>query len=166
VSPLFQHRRSKLWRLGILAAVITVSVWAAGSLCFAQSADVTPHIERLGNPGKLTYPSDEKTFARNVWDLKAFAGRLYIGLGNRANSGPAPNAGPVDIWHFAPESGRFVKEWTAPDEQVESFRIIDGQLVVPGNDPMESWEFGNFYVSKRTDGRRSGRCPTGSTTST
>lgn len=103
------------------------------------------HVERIGNPAKLSYPADDKTFARNAWDLKAFAGRLYVGLGNRDNSEPAPNAGPVDVWFFALERGQFVKEGTLPDEQIETFRVIDGQLVIPGNDPMEPWELGNFY---------------------
>lgn len=111
----------------------------------AQSPDVTARVERVGNPGRLSYPAEEHRFARNVWDLTAFKGRLYIGLGNRNNSGPAPNAGPVDVWFFDPARDQLVKDWTAPDEQVEVFRIIGGSLVIPGNDPQESWQLGNFY---------------------
>jgi hypothetical protein len=125
---------------GIVGSTIT---WPLAG--HAQSPDHTSRLERLGNPGKTTYPEAEQTFARNVWCLKVFGGRIYIGIGNRDNFGPAPNAGPVDIWYFDPSTSRLVKDWTAPDEQVEIFRVIDGQLVVPGNDPMESWELGNFY---------------------
>lgn len=111
----------------------------------AEATDVTSRVERVGNPGRLSYPAEEHRFARNVWDLKAFNSRLYIGLGNRNNGGPAPNAGPVDIWYFDPAADKLVKDWAAPDEQVEIFRLIDGRLVVPGNDPKESWQLGNFY---------------------
>ena len=110
-----------------------------------QGVDVTPDVERVGNPGQLSYPAQEHRFAGNIWDLKAFNGRIYVGLGNRNNSGPAPNAGPVDVWYFDPAAGKLVKDWTAPDEQVDIFRVIDGRLVIPGNDPQESWQLGNFY---------------------
>lgn len=126
----------------MLALIVTV----APSPGLAQPAsDRTASLEHLGNPGRMSYPTEDKAFARNVWDLKAFGGHLYVGLGNRDNSGPAPNAGPVDIWYLETDTGKFIKEWSAPDEQVEVFRVIDGQLVVPGNDPQESWELGNFY---------------------
>jgi hypothetical protein len=111
----------------------------------AQSLDRTTQLERLGNPGKSSYPNVEQTFARNVWCLKAFGDRIYIGIGNSDDFGPAPNAGPADIWYFDPATSRLVRDWSAPDEQVEVFRVIEGRLVVPGNDPMESWELGNFY---------------------
>jgi hypothetical protein len=136
--------RSTAIRPAAAVLIVVLAAWTP-SAASAQAPDVTLHLERLGNPGKITYEQDDKTFARNVWALKTFGGRLYVGIGNRDNFGPAPNAGPVDIWSFEPASKRFVKEWTAPDEQVEAFRVIDEQLVVPGNDPMESWQFGNFY---------------------
>src|SRR5262245_39566021 len=98
----------------------------------AQPLDRTVQVERVGNPGRSTYPDSGKSLARNVWALKTFGERLYVGIGNRDNFGPAPNAGPVDIWCLDPKTSQFIKDWTAPDEQVEVFRIIDGQLVVPG----------------------------------
>src|SRR5262245_20113285 len=129
------------------SAAVVLALWAptAPSPAAGQGLDVTPRVERIGNPARLSYPAEDKTFARNAWDLKAFAGRLYVGLGNRDNSEPAPNAGPVDVWFFSPDSGQFVKEGTLPDEQIETFRVLDGKLVIPGNDPMEPWELGNFY---------------------
>jgi hypothetical protein len=145
----------------LCATLVAFSIAIADpSLAFAQAVDVTAHVERLGNPGKLTYPSDEKAFARNVWVLKAFEGRLYVGIGNRDNAAPAANAGPVDIWSFDPGKG-FVKEWTAPDEQVEVFRVIDGQLVVPGNDPREPWELGNFYRLEKDGWKKHRTIPKG-----
>jgi hypothetical protein len=158
-SNLQLPRSFGLLRLALACAAL-LAVQAAG-VARAQAPDVTEHLEWLGNPGKLSYPADAKTFARNVWHLKAFDGRLYVGIGNRDNAGPAPNAGPVDIWSYRPATGRFVKEWTAPDEQVEIFRVIDGRLVVPGNDPQEPWELGNFYRLEKDGWRKYRTLPNG-----
>jgi hypothetical protein len=84
-------------------------------------------------------------YARNVWDLQAFEGRLYIGAGNSSNIGPAVNAGPVPVIRFDPATGLFEKEFTVDDEQIDIYRVLNGRLYIPGHDPRESWEFGNFY---------------------
>jgi len=107
--------------------------------------DKTAAVELVGEPLKERYPSGDAVFARNIWSLQSFGGKLYIGNGNSNNKGPAPNAGPVDVWYYEPVSNRFVKEYTAPDQQIDIFRVLGGQLVIPGHDPTESWLQGNFY---------------------
>ena len=52
-------------------------------------------LEVLGNPAAHRYPDCIQSFARNPWDLIAFAGRLYLGLGDDSNDGPSANAGPL-----------------------------------------------------------------------
>ncbi len=36
-------------------------------------------------------------------------------------------------------------EFETDEEQISRFRILDGKLVVPGHDPTDSWEYGNWY---------------------
>ena len=115
-----------------------------------SSAPVFTHASVVGNPSRSRYPKDdqEHSFARSVWDLHYYDGRIYVGGGDWDE-----NQGPVDIWSFAAESSdsgnRFQKEITVDDESVNRFRSCGGRLVVPGIDATESWEFGNVYFKER-----------------
>jgi len=109
------------------------------------AADVTSHVESLGIPFADRYPGGEAIYARNIWDLQAFEGRLYIGGGNWDNLGPAPNAGPVPILAWDPARRTIVHEGEVNDEEVSRFEVIAGVLYIPGADPRESWELGNLY---------------------
>jgi hypothetical protein len=111
----------------------------------ADDNDLTAHLEVLGNPLANTYKDGEFIYARNIWDLQAFEGRLYLGAGNSSNSGPASNAGPVPIISFDPVTGKFSEEFIVDDEQIDVYYVFDGQLYTPGHDPTESWLAGNFY---------------------
>jgi len=117
-------------------------------LADAQAApEVTAALENLGIPSLARYPEPSWRYARNVWDMQVFNGRVYLGHGNGSNSEPNINAGPVPILYFDPSSGQFVNEnnFSVADEQIDVYRIIDGQLYVPGQDAKEDWSFGNFY---------------------
>ena len=107
--------------------------------------DVTGQIERLGNPYKKRYPGGEFVYARNIWDMQVFEGRLYIGAGNSSNEGPASNAGPVPVISLDPKTGQFSEVFTVDDEQIDTYCVLNGRLCIPGHDPTESWELGNFY---------------------
>lgn len=109
----------------------------------AGAVDVSARLEKLGQPSLERYPT--QFYARNVWDLQLFDGRLYIGGGNSSNEGPNSNAGPVPIWSFNPRSGAFSTEFSVDDEQTENFHVLNGQLTLPGHDPREDWSKGNFY---------------------
>ncbi len=113
----------------------------------AQYGDVTSKIELVGNPYKDIYPDfiTEMIYARNIWDMQVFNGRIYLGAGNSANSGPAVNAGPLPIISYDPQSGIFREEFVVDDEQIDLFHILDGRLYTPGHDPTQSWNWGNFY---------------------
>ena len=110
-----------------------------------SSIDVTDHVEVLGNPYQAKYPEGEWIYARNIWDMVAFNGELLIGAGNSSNSPPASNAGPVPIFSYSPSTARFREVFTVDDEQIDIFRILGGQVYIPGHDPREEWETGNFY---------------------
>jgi len=107
--------------------------------------DLTSQIERLGNPFADSYPDGDAVYARNVWDLQLFAGKIFIGGGNSSNTGPATNAGPVGIKNFDLLSEKFSEEGTVDEEQIDTFRVLDQRLYIPGHDPTQSWKFGNFY---------------------
>ena len=119
---------------------------ASGSGRQAQS------VEYLGSPLYADHQdSVVMRYARNVWDLQVWDGRLYVGSGNSSNVGPAVNAGPVPIVSMDLSTGAFEEEFVVDDEQVDRFRIIDGKLHIPGHDPRDPWDLGNFYW---LDGKR------------
>ncbi|HHC11554.1 MAG TPA: hypothetical protein ENK79_02835 [Campylobacterales bacterium] len=115
------------------------------SFLFSRN-DVTEKVEILGNPYSIIYKSGEFIYARNIWDMQVFNGKLYIGSGNSNNFGPAPNAGRVPIISYNPISDKFTTEYTVAEEQVDCFRILDDKLYIPGHDATQKWDFGNFYT--------------------
>ena len=130
-------------------------LWVVGCLFMAaavRASDVTPYVESLGIPFAGRYGEGEEIYARNVWDLQAFEGRLYIGAGNYDNTGPAPNAGPVPIMAWDPAKEMFIREGVADEEQIDRFEVINGRLYIPGTDPRENWDLGNLY-RREPDGR-------------
>ncbi len=73
-----------------------------GNRCY-QEDGTSPEITSAAR-----YPSGPQVYARNVWDLQAYKGRLYIGAGNSSNRGPpASNSGPVPVNSYDPASGQF-----------------------------------------------------------
>ncbi len=97
--------------------------------------DLTPQLEHLGNPFLEKPP-----FARNVWDMKVFDGRVYFGHGDAV-----ANSGPIKLFSYNPTEGSFKSALTVDDEEIHEFDMIDNQLVIPGYDPLEPWDLGNFY---------------------
>lgn len=117
--------------------------------------DVTASLTNLGNPSKARYPldNDADEYARNVWDLQVFNGRVYIGSGNSSNFAPRSNAGPVDLWYYDLTASVFAKDTIASancgtdcidEEQLDTFRIIDSTLYTAGHDPKNN-AAGDFY---------------------
>ncbi|MBN1673165.1 MAG: hypothetical protein JXR37_19125 [Kiritimatiellae bacterium] len=118
--------------------------WATAGASVAQR-DVTALIERLGNPFAMRYRAGDAVYRRNVWDMQVFGGRVYLGHGNSSNVGPAPHGGPIDLWVYDPAEFGFASEYLVREEQLDVFRPIGGMLHIPGHDPLESWDYGNFY---------------------
>ncbi|QAY66756.1 hypothetical protein [Paenibacillus protaetiae] len=121
--------------------------------------DVTNHVEMLGSPF-----SNKPLYARNVWDMQLFDHQIYFGYGNSSNSDPAPNAGPIPIVYYDLEhrtfnansgiiststnatNGKKTIKKAADEEQIDTFKILNGTLYFPGNDARgEGWDYGNFY---------------------
>jgi hypothetical protein len=96
--------------------------------------EVTP--ERVGAP--FTQPS---LYARNVWDMQLFGGLIWLGHGDSID-----NWGPIPLWSLDPATGALNQAYTVDDEQVDVFRVLGGQLYVPGHDPRSpDWSLGEFY---------------------
>jgi hypothetical protein len=133
------------FRLLCELVVIASALGACGNDARDPARDLTGRLERLGNPYQTRYKGGAEVYARNIWDMQAYQGSIYLGAGNSSNDGPAPNAGPVPIIKFDPETQRFIQEGWVDDEQVDVYQVIDGDLYIPGHDPRESWDWGNFY---------------------
>lgn len=119
---------------------------------YAKRINVTDQITYIGNPFFGRYPMESQRYARNVWDMISFGGKLYLGAGNSSNAGPIPNAGPVPIIRYDPEINSFSTVFIADEEQVDVFYNFNNQLYVPGHDSRGGWEFGSFYSFSSEDG--------------
>ncbi|MFL5540788.1 MAG: hypothetical protein ACJ8J0_17485 [Longimicrobiaceae bacterium] len=106
----------------------------------ADPIDISPPAEVVGAPFREVPP-----YARNVWDMQRFGGRIYLAHGDEIG-----NRGPVALWTLDPASGRLAAGFTADEEEVESFRVLDGALYAPGFDPRSGWSLGTFYRLERT----------------
>ena len=107
--------------------------------------DLSAQLEDLGIPNLKKYNKVPQIYARNVWDLQSYDGRLFIGAGNSSNLGPARNAGPVPVIAYNPTDGVFTQEFEVNDEQIDLFYVFNDDLFIPGHDPRESWKWGNIY---------------------
>ena len=103
----------------------------------------TDKIEELGIPLINKYPgtSQNNVISRKVWDMQLYNNRIYIGSGDYNE-----NTGPVNVYYYDIASAKFVNEGTLPDEQINRFVIVNDKLMIPGTDPKESWELGNYFV--------------------
>jgi hypothetical protein len=108
-------------------------------------------IERVGNPFTDRYSDGEQIYARNVWDMEIFEGRIYLGHGNSSNMPPVPNAGPMQLWVYHPALDQFTVEATLEEEQIDRFIIIGDALYVPGHDSRRDHTFGSFYQLQEGD---------------
>ena len=132
-------RRAPLTRL--LGAALALA--SAGPGVGQEAGPLPPSaVEDLGNP---FFPGrTDRTYSRNVWDITAFDGRLWFGHGNSSNINVERNAGPVPLITYTPGSG-FDDEGIILEEQIDSFRVLDGQLVIPGHDPRGGTGQGSWY---------------------
>ena len=113
-------------------------------LAHAQLGDVTYTLTYLGNPTQGQWP--DNPFARNMWIIQEYGGRLYLGSGDVAS-----NPGPVYIRTFTPATGVFSTETIdginyVLEEELSQFPILGGNLITLGIDPQESADLGNYYA--------------------
>lgn len=114
----------------------------------ASRHNFTEQLEYIGNPYITYYPNPPQIYARNIWDMIEFKGKIYFGGGNSANVGPIPNAGPVPIRSYNPKNSVFSTSFMTSEEQIDRFYTFGATLYVPGNDPRQNWNRGNLYRTK------------------
>ena len=113
----------------------------------ARAGDVTSSVEIIGNPA-----SSFSSYARNVWDLQAFDGKLFIGAGDSAGNAGGSRGG-IPIYTYLsgvgfstiPVSNGVGSDMAVDEEQIERFVVLDNKLYIPGHDPLENWSKGNYY---------------------
>ena len=78
-----------------------------------------------------------------------YNGLLYFGYGNSSSLAPSPDAGPVSVVAFDPTNATFLTQCTVLDEQIDHYRVLGENLVIPGQKIMNANEgFGNYYVQE------------------
>ncbi len=102
----------------------------------------------LGNPYAAVYQSGDSIYARNIWDMQLYDGKIYLGAGNSSNVGPVPNAGRVPLYFLDPKKETFTNEYKVAEEQVDRFKVFNKKIYIPGHDATQVWDFGNFYRYK------------------
>ncbi len=127
----------------------------------ATNVDVTAQLENLGNPTKAKWADNTScVYARNVWDMQKFNGKIYLGSGNSDNTGSGcGNAGPIDLWVYEASTSSFKKDTVAnipgyscspnclDTEQINLFRPTNGTLYVPSHDPKNNGAPGIYKLN-------------------
>lgn len=113
---------------------------------FLFSLDVSGKLEILDSPYKEIYPNKKDLYAGNIWDMREFENKLYLGAGNSSNIGPAQNAGPVPLISYNPLNKEFKTEAIIYDEQIDIIKTFQNKLYIPGHDAMQSWDYANIYI--------------------
>ncbi|MGE4418338.1 MAG: hypothetical protein AB7D38_00745 [Sulfurimonas sp.] len=115
---------------------------------FLFSLDVSGKLEMLDSAYKDMYPNKKDFYARNIWDIKEFEGKLYIGAGNSSNIGPAQNAGPLPLISYNPSTKEFKQESIIHDEQIDTIKTFQNKLYIPGHDATQNWDYANIYIKE------------------
>ncbi len=106
-------------------------------------------IKDLGQPIAQYIPNTPvggkyHTYGRSVWDMTKFDGKIYIGSGDfNSNSGSWNGGSRVLCYDI--EQEKWVLEATVPEEAVNRFRIINGDLSFVGMDAVSNTYYANYY---------------------
>ena len=110
----------------------------------AARADDTAFLEPLADT-PVVRPDDSFTqppsripgpYSSNVWELYRFDNRIYIGTGNSSDFAPSTDPGPSPVASYDLRTRTINQEAVIIEGQIDVFREINGQLVIPGHDPV------------------------------
>jgi len=106
----------------------------------------------LGIPELANRSTSDKLFSRNIWDMKTYKGKVYMGLGDYDR-----NKGPCNIHAYNSVTESIELTGQVYDEEVHKFVIIDGKLVAPSIDPKSAWSgYAGYYVTDGTGWEKKG----------
>jgi hypothetical protein len=108
--------------------------WLVFGACASRTPDTNAEV--VGDPLGAWHLDD--AYARNLWDLQAFDGRLFIGYGDAVR-----NSGPTDVITY--EGTHFTREHQLGEEAIHIYRVIGDRLFVPGVDAHRSPD-GFLYI--------------------
>jgi uncharacterized membrane protein YgcG len=106
-----------------------------------NNPDITNDLIYLGNPNMIRYPTN--VWARNVWDLTYFKGKIYFGGGDYGE-----NTGNTPIRFINVSDDSIVSEYNANTEQIERYVIINDSLYAPAIDPTGSQQIGFYRLNE------------------
>ncbi len=121
------HLISNLLLLSLLLSVFTA--------CNYQSYEY----RELGIPHSMHYLPGSS--ANCAWDMVYYGDKLYIGGGDYNI-----NVGYMPIMTYNEAKRTWETVFTADDEEINRFLVIDGNLMVSGADATEERILGNYYV--------------------
>lgn len=103
------------------------------------------------------YPLEKyKDEARKINKLKIWDGKLYIGYGDYG-----VNTGPTDILSWDLSTHNLKTEFTVDDEAIVRFKEVNDQLMIPGVDATEDWNYGNLYIKDHDQWKKYRTIPKG-----
>ncbi len=87
-------------------------------------------------------------YARNVWSIEVYDGRVYVGSGDFDQNSGSNLTGGSHVLAYNIETGKWAKEYTVEDEQISRFVKAWGNLYIPGQDPTTGGTSGHLYELK------------------
>jgi hypothetical protein len=137
------------WRRRFAAFLVGVALPAGAiSACSCKrppAFDANPALQNLGIPYAEQYSAPNEKLARNVWDMAAYQGRLYLGAGDLNVNTPPPK-----LVYWDPSTAEFVIDLVTDDHAITRFRPCYGTLCIPGADATQSdpskGNAGNVYL--------------------
>lgn len=119
-----------------------------GTQACSRRGTVPSAPELVGDPLGTWRQVPDQAFARNIWDLQAFRGRLYLGYGDAII-----NTGPTDVIAYDPARGVFEHETVLQEEAILEYRVLGDRLFVPGADAVNS-DDDSLYIRDAEGWRR------------
>jgi hypothetical protein len=106
-------------------------------------------LKDLGIPYERDFRVPIHHYARNPWSLFAFDGLLFIGGGDGSLPMGQPSPGPFRPKVVDLSNDGILELNLVDEEELNAFRVIDGQLVVPGIDPAQTTDASLHLLQER-----------------
>ncbi|MBQ8407340.1 MAG: hypothetical protein IJY39_00600 [Clostridia bacterium] len=129
-------------RIILFCFLLILTSLAACNTVEIDRKDKTDGYVSVGKPFDDLYGNRS---AKNPWDMIVFDEKLFVGSGNYDLNVGSCKIACLDL------SSQAWSTCTVPDEEINFFAVINGNLIAPGIDPTEDWNLGNYYTYNGTD---------------